>query len=393
MTATWTNWSGSVECRPAQQLEPASEEEVADAVRSAARENRTVRVWGSGHSFVPLCASDDVLVSLDRVAGIESVDAEQGEATILAGSKLHDLGEPLARHGLALENQGDVDVQSLAGAVSTGTHGTGRALGSLSTQVVALRMITGNGTLLEVTPADDDLLAASRVSLGALGVLTAIRLRLVPAYRLHERVWQEPIDTCLSRLDERIAATRHYEFFWYPRTGLAHGKALEPTDAAPDDMRGVEGERIDHSYNVFPTVRENRFNEMEYALPADEGPECFAAIRELMRTRHADVTWPVEYRTVAADGIDLSPACGRPTVAISIHQAAQLEHRAFFADAEPIFLAHGGRPHWGKMHSLRAPDLARLYPRWDHFCRVRDRLDPGGTFLNKHLRGLFVNRG
>jgi FAD/FMN-containing dehydrogenase len=390
MSPTWSNWSGSVECAPARFVQPASEQEVAEVVRQAARENRTVRVCGSGHSFVPLCATDDVLISLDRLAGIESVDETRREATIRAGSKLHDIGEPLREHGLALENQGDVDVQALAGAVSTGTHGTGRALGSISTQVAALRLITAEGKTLDIAADDEALLAAARVSLGALGVLVAIRMRLVPAYRLHEKLWQEPIDECLARLDERIAATRHYEFFWYPRTDLAHCKALDPTDAPPDELSGIEGERIDHSYRVFPTVRENRFNEMEYAVPAEQGPACFTAIRRLMLDKHPDVTWPIEYRTVAADANDLSPNFGRPTIALSIHQAIQLDHRAFFADAEPIFRAHGGRPHWGKMHSLRAAELAPLYPRFDHFCRLREQLDPQGRFLNAHLKSLFV---
>jgi FAD/FMN-containing dehydrogenase len=226
-------------------------------------------------------------------------------------------------------------------------------------------------------------------------------MRLLPAYNLRERVWREPIAQCLARLDERIAATRHFEFFWYPTTDLTLMKTLEPTSDEPmarksldggtaaSPLDGVEGERIDHNYRIFPTARNVRFNEMEYAVPAEAGPDCFGAIRNLMRERHPAVTWPIEYRTVAADAIDLSPNHGRATVAISIHQAAELEHRAFFADAEPIFRAHGGRPHWGKMHSLTAKELAPLYPQWDHFQHVRKQLDPTGVFLNEHLRRLF----
>jgi FAD/FMN-containing dehydrogenase len=387
--AACTNWSGSVECAPARFLYPASEQEVAEVVRQAARENRTVRVCGSGHSFMPLCATDDVLISLDRLAGIESVDETRGEATIRAGSKLHDIGEPLRERGMALENQGDVDVQALAGAVSTGTHGTGQSLGSISTQVAALRLITADGNTLEVSPEDEDLLSAARVSLGALGVLVAIRMRLLPAYRLHEKVWQEPIDVCLARLDERIAATRHYEFFWYSRTDLAHCKALDPTDAEPDPLEHAKGERIDWSDQIFPSVRDLRFNEMEYSLPAASGAACFAAVRARMQTGHPDVLWPVEYRTVAADPGWLSPMHERDTVAISIHQDAQLPCDEFFADVEPIFREHGGRPHWGKIHNLRARELAPLYPDWERFLAVRERLDPRGVFLNDHLRELF----
>jgi FAD/FMN-containing dehydrogenase len=390
MTDSWSNWSGSVTCRPGVLALPDSEAQIAELVRAAARERRRLRVCGSGHSFVPLCATDDVLLSLDAWAGVETVDLARGEATVRAGTKIHDLGEPLRRHGLALENQGDVDVQSLAGAVSTGTHGTGRALGSLATQVVGLRLVTASGELLEIdADHQPDLLPAAQVSLGALGVVTAIRLRLLPAYRLHESTWREPIDASLAQLDERIEATRHFEFFWYPQTDLAHAKALHPTERDPDAMPGVEGQRIDHSDRIFPTARNVRFNEMEYSLPAAAGPACFRAIRDLMRARHREVAWPVEYRTVAADQIDLSPAYGRPTVAISIHQAAELDCRAFFADAEVIFRAHDGRPHWGKMHGLRAVQLAPLYPRWSHFHEVRRRLDPRGLFLNDHLETIF----
>lgn len=403
MTNDWSNWSGSVTCQPAQLAMPASEAEVIGLVQQAHAAGTKVRVFGSGHSFVPLCATGDALLSLDRLAGIESVDAARGEAVIRAGSKLHDLGDPLREYGLALANQGDVDVQSLAGAVSTGTHGTGPALGSISTQVVGLRLVVGDGRIVECSREDDsDTFSALGVSLGSCGVLTAIRLRLLPAYNLHERVWREPIAECLARLGERIAATRHFEFFWYPTTDLALVKTLEPTTAEPSARRalgasdsnpldGVEGERVDHNYRIFPTVRNVRFNEMEYALPVEAGPSCFAAIRNLMRERHGDITWPIEYRTVAADGLDLSPNHGRATVAISIHQAAELDQRAFFADAEPIFRAHAGRPHWGKMHSLAAPDLALLYPRWKHFLQVRGELDPTCVFLNDHLRRLFVD--
>jgi FAD/FMN-containing dehydrogenase len=381
---------------------PASESEVATLVRQAHAAGTKVRVCGTGHSFVPLCATSDTLISLDNMTGIESMDVERGEAVIRAGSKLHALGEPLRAHGLALENQGDVDVQSLAGAVSTGTHGTGPALGSISTQVIGVRLVVGEGRVVEYSrDSDPETFSTLGVALGACGVLTAIRMRLLPAYNLRERVWREPIAQCLARLDERIAATRHFEFFWYPTTDLALMKTLEPTSdepmarksleggAAASPLDGVEGERIDFNYRIFPTVRNVRFNEMEYAVPAEAGPDCFAAIRNLMRERHASVTWPIEYRTVAEDAIDLSPNHGRATVAISIHQSAELEHRAFFADTEPIFRAHGGRPHWGKMHSLTARELAPLYPRWRHFQQVRKQLDPTGVFLNEHLRRLF----
>ena len=388
--ATWRNWSGRVACRPARVTTPASEEEIAQVVGAATRDGLSLRVAGSGHSFTPLVATDGVLVQLDAWQGVESFDEAFCHATIRAGSKIASLGEPLRARGMALGNQGDVDVQALAGALSTGTHGTGRLLGSLSSQVVGLRLVAADGSVVSCDAGHDpELLEAARVSLGALGVLSSATLRLVPAYRLHEKVWKVPVESCLSELAERIARHRHFEFFWYPHRDLAEMKVLDPTDAAPDPMDGVKGERIDWSFRIFPTVRDLRFNEMEYAVPAANGPACFAAVRERMRTRHADVLWPVESRTVAADPGWLSPMHGRDSVAISIHQDASLPCDAFFADVEPIFREHGGRPHWGKIHNLRARELAPLYPMWERFLDVRRRLDPRGTLLNDHLRELF----
>ncbi len=388
----WRNWSGRVAFRPAHFARPSSETAIARAVRDAAASGLTVRVAGSGHSFTPLVETGGLLLSLDDWQGVESADAAARTATIRAGAKIAALGESLRTHGLGLANQGDVDVQALAGALSTGTHGTGRALGSLSSQIRALRLVTADGAVVVAGDGDGDdrdLLEAARVSLGALGVLSAATMQLVPAYRLHERVWKIGIEQCLAGLDEHVAAHRHFEFFWYPHKDYAEMKALDPTEAAPDPLDGVKGERIDWSDRIFPTARDLRFNEMEYSVPAASGPDCFAAVRQRMKSAHPDVIWPVEYRTVAADDGWLSPMYGRQSVAISLHQDASLPCDAFFADVEPIFREHGGRPHWGKLHNLGAPELASLYPMWERFLDVRRRLDPRGVFLNDHLRALF----
>ncbi len=389
MAETWNNWSGSVSCTPRSIHRPRHEGEAADLVRDVAARNGRLRVAGSGHSFTPLCASDDTLVSLDEMQGVVDVDVERQQATVRAGTKIYELGEPLAGHGLALANQGDIDRQALAGAIATGTHGTGPTLGSLSTQVVGLRLVDGRGELREIDARQGELLAAARVSLGALGLITAIRLQLVPAYRLHERLWQVPIEACLAELPAHIAATRHFEFFWYPATDLAHMKALDPTDASPSSLDDRSGERIDHSYRIFPSERNVRFNEIEFALPAAAGPACFRAVRGLMRDRFVDVTWPVEYRTLASDDILLSPAQGRETVTISVHQAAELSFREFFREVEAIFLDHEGRPHWGKIHMLTAERLRQLYPGWKRFQAARRELDPAGVFSNAHLAQLW----
>jgi FAD/FMN-containing dehydrogenase len=387
---TWQNWSGRIRCAPRALLAPASEQEIVDAVRAAARARRTLRVAGSGHSFTPLVATDGVVLQLDAWHGIASSDQATWQATIRAGTKIAALGDELRAHGMALANQGDVDVQALAGALATGTHGTGATLGSLSAQITGLRLVAGGGETIDCDGVGDpDLLAAARVSIGALGVVTTARLQLLPAYRLHERVWKVGIAECLAGLEEHVRGHRHFEFFWYPHKDYAEMKTLDPTDAAPDPLDGRKGERIDWSHRIFPSQRDLRFNEMEYAVPAASGPACFAAVRERMRTRHADVLWPVEYRTVAADGGWLSAMHDRDSVAISIHQDAALPCDAFFADVEPIFREHHGRPHWGKIHNLKARELAPLYPMWERFLAIRRRLDPGGVFLNDHLRELF----
>jgi len=389
----WNNWSGRVECRPQAILRPASDDELAAIVRRASSAGQTVRVAGSGHSFTPLVATDGVLLSLDALAGIESSEPAALRATIRAGTKVHALGAPLQALGMALANQGDVDVQALGGAIGTGTHGTGRTLGSLSTQVVGLRVVTAAGELDEWSAErDPELMSAARVSLGMLGVVTAVRLQLVPAYRLHERVWRTSVEECMADLEQLVAVHRHFEFFWYPHRDLAEMKSLTPTEQVALAAGTTRGERIGWSWEIFPSVRDLRFNEMEYAVPAAAGPACFREVRARMQRHHPDVLWPIEYRTLAADDIWLSPAHARDTVTVSVHQAAELPCDDFFADIETVLRAHGGRPHWGKLHSCTAEDLAGLYPEWESFCRTRERLDPEGRFLNDYLAQLFATR-
>ena len=398
--AGWSNWSGSVTCQPRQMEAPRSEAELCALVAQAHREGQTVRVAGTGHSFIPLCASDGLLISLDNMQGVVSADRHTGRATVWAGSKIWQLGEPLLAAGLAPENQGDIDRQAIAGAVSTGTHGTGRRIGSMSTQVVGLRIVTATGEIVECSPTSEaELFRAARTALGTFGVLSQITLRCLPAYKLHERTWVASFDECMAKLDEHIAATRHFEFFWSPSEDACAMKSLQPVmsdapqpeAAAPLPAEGrlgryMKSERVDWSYRIFPSERNIKFNECEFAIPYENGPDCVREIRELMRTKHHEVAWPIEYRTLGADDIDIGPAHGRETVTISIHQAAELPYLRFFTDAEAVFRNHRGRPHWGKWHSHKAKELRELYPRWDHFLAMRERIDPQGTFLNGYLR-------
>jgi FAD/FMN-containing dehydrogenase len=392
--ATWTNWSGAISSSPRRIVRPRDEDELAVAVAESARRGEVVRVAGSGHSFVPLCdASGGTLVSLENLSGVIAVDAAAGEATVWAGTRIFELGEPLRAAGFAMTTMGDIDRQAIAGAIATGTHGTGFAVQSIPNQVVGLRLVAGGGEVreLRLEGAGADVMRAARVSLGALGVMSQVRLRLVPAFRLHERTWFEAPDECMARLDERIHATRHFEFFWMPVKDACFMKTLQPTEREVDPMPDRKGERIDWSDRVFPSERNVKFNEIEFSMAAEHGPACFAELRALMLGRFkGEVEWPLEYRTVAPDDVHLSPAFGRWTVSISAHQGAELPHLPFFREVEAVFRAHGARPHWGKWHSHRAAELRALYPRWADFQRVRGAMDPAGTFLNDYLRGLFL---
>lgn len=411
MRPSWTNWSGTITCTPRTISAPCSEAEIRDLVGAAAQANTTVRVTGTGHSFVPLCASDDLLLSLDNLQGIVAIDQATQQATVWAGTKIHQLGDSLWDAGLAMANMGDIDRQSIAGAISTGTHGTGCTLGSISTQVVGLRIVTATGEIIECSPTHEpEIFQAAQVSLGALGIITQVTLQLLPAYYLHERTWAAPFEECMANLDALIAANRHCEFFWSPGEDACALKTLNPPHPPPPSpetekhvsgeggaggevtgrlARYIREERIDRSYRIFPSERTIKFNETEFAVPATNGPDCLRELRHLMQTQFPDVLWPIEYRTLAADTIDLSPAYNRATVTISLHQAAELPYHSFFAAAEAIFRNHQGRPHWGKLHTHTAHDLRALYPQWSNFQAIRRRLDPTGMFMNEHLHSIF----
>jgi len=379
------NWSGRVDAKPARLAQPATLEEIQRTVRA---HQGGVRVVGTGHSCTPLCATQGTLVNLDRYAGVIDANPQTKHAAIRAGSKIHDLGPPLREHGLAFHNQGDVDVQSLAGAVSTGTHGTGPGLGSMSTAVRRIGLVLADGdTLTCSAEIEPEVFRVARVSLGALGIIYELEVELVDAYNLHQREWKADVSEA-DRFLDLARETRHLEFFWAPSRDVLYMKTLDSTDAPPDPMHDRPRELVGPSHEVFPSIREERFNEMEFAVPAERGSECFREIREVMRERHPEVFWPVEVRTLAADDIPLSPAYERASVTISVHQAADLPCDALFADTQAVFANHGGRPHWGKFHDLDAKTLAPLYPEWDAFLLVRERLDPEGRFANDYLRGV-----
>ena len=386
---TWKNWSGSISCTPQRIERPSTEGEVRSLLRTARAENLVVRLVGSGHSFVPLCATEGMLMSLANMKGVISTETERAEATVWSGTKIRHMGEPLRAAGLAMENISDIDRQAIAGAIATATHGTGHGIRNLSSQVIGIRFVTAAGDIVDCSKDQQpEIFKAAQVSLGALGILTQVRMQLVPTFRLHEKVWNASFDECFENMAGTIRDNRHFEFFWLPGSDTCIIKTLNPTDRMPDDLPDVEGERIGHSDQIFPSVRSRRFNEIEFSLSEEKGPDCLVELRQLMLTRHTEIAMPLEYRTVGADDIYLSPAYGRDTVTISAHRVANAQYEKFFGDVEAVFRNHGGRPHWGKIHTFEAAELAELYPMWEKFQDVRTELDPGGRFMNAHLRGI-----
>jgi len=424
----WSNWSGSVSAAPRLMAWPETDEEIATFVRSGPA---PVRVAGSGHSFTPLCASDGSLLSLDRHEGVVRTDAQAGLARVKAGTKLFALGKPLAEAGLALMNMGDIDRQALAGALQTGTHGTGEGLGALADEVRAMRLVLADGSVTECDPsANAELYQAARVGLGMFGVLSEVTLNCAPAYALRERTAAAPAAEVLRDFDRIASESRHAEFFWFPHTELMILKRLDrhlgplpekkPLSPAVKWMGQAERalmrafsrlaghvpqatpylqrmlmalvspvERTGLSYRIFPSARDVRFNEMEVAVPRAQGLACLQEIASYARQQTPDVFFPIEYRTVKADQIWLSPFYGRDSATIAIHHYAPFDPVPFFKGAWEIFRRYDGRPHWGKMHFLTRAELDRLYPMADEARAARHQADPDGRFLNPHLAPLF----
>lgn len=392
----FANWSGSITFTADRLVHPRSEEEVAAVVRRAAERGELVRPVGSGHSSTPLVATDDVLVGLDGLAGLYAHDPARSLATVGPGTGLAALGRELLGVGLGLENFGDVDYQSIAGALGTGTHGTGERLGNLSSTLVGGRLVTGTGKVVPFgvdagEPEDSELVRAAQVSLGALGIWTSLTLRVVPAYELHRMNWMTHTDWVLENFDELSARYRHVDFYWYPRSDEAQVRVL-------DEPGRLEGLRVDgflkkeergHSFEILPNFRDLRFDEMEYMLPRETGLEVFRQVRQRVMERHRrTVAWRVLVRTVAPDTAMLSNTHHRDTMTIALLQNAGLPHEGYFSDMETVFLAHGGRPHWGKKHTRTAEHLRPMYPEWDRFIELRRELDPQDVLLNDYLREL-----
>ncbi|MFP6815806.1 MAG: D-arabinono-1,4-lactone oxidase [Pseudomonadales bacterium] len=421
----WRNWSGGLTAQPAGRFAPTTENELVEFLKST---GGPIRPVGSGHSFTPLVPTDGHLIVIDQLAGLMAHDAAAQQATFGAGSRLGDMGPALAGIDQAMINLPDIDRQTLAGACATATHGTGIGFQSLSGYLTGLRLITPTGDLLDLNAEDDsDLFNAARVGLGALGVITRMTLQNRTRYRLKARTWMQRTQEVLEGFGESAASHRHFEMFPLTHSDYAIVLATDETDEPVNNPPPVPGEGdglgeamaswmqvpprdrlplvnamaeqvppsevVDVSYKILSNVRNNRFNEMEYSVPLEAGAECLREVLHTIIHKEVDVVFPLEYRYVRRDDTWLSMSAGdEDHAAISIHRTAEADYRPYFDLIEPIFWKHGGRPHWGKIHSLEHAELTKLYPRFEDFREIRKQIDPQGRMLNDHLRDIFGER-
>ncbi len=426
MTTVWRNWGRSQSVTPAERMRPRSADEVVSIVRSARDRGLRVKAVGTSHSFSGIAVAPGIQLDMSGLTGVRGVDGTR--VTLGAGTVLHDLPPLLDPLGLALQNMGDIDVQTLSGATSTGTHGTGARFGGLATRITGATIVDGNGELLTVSATENaELLPAVALGLGSLGVLVDLTVDCVPSFALHSTERREPLAEVLDGWQERIGDADHFEFYYFPHTEVALTKTNErlpleapgkplgslrrwwEDDALPNryfaascgvqrmipaatpsmnrfaaSMTGSR-EFTDRSYRVFSVPRRVRFREMEYAIPQAEVPEVLREIRALIERKGWTISFPIEVRATAQDDLWLSTASGRPTGYIAVHRYFREDPTEYFTAVEEIMKAHQGRPHWGKMNTRTAEDLAPVYPHFGDFLAVRDRLDPDRVFTNDYL--------
>lgn len=422
-----TNWAENVYFTPNEVAYPRSETEIQNTVLKAANAHKKIRVIGSGHSFTPLIHTQDILVSLDKYQGIVNVDKEKMQVTVKAGTKLELLGDLLFQQGLAMENLGDIDVQSIAGAISTGTHGTGITFGSISAQVVALKFVNGKGELVSCSLTDQTkLFKAAQLSLGALGIITEITLRCVPAYKLLVQNRKEDLSEVIMTINDRNLINRNFEHFWIPHTNTTWTKSSITVDHGEPDKEGfwhyvsdvlLENyafkalcefarifpsqnknvariiaynvptiKKLNYSHKVYSTVRLVKFREMEYSIPAQAYQEVIREVVKVANSGKYPIHFPIENRWVKGDDIMLNPAHGRDSAYIACHTYANKDGKGYFNALEEIFRAYDGRPHWGKLHTLKADTFAQIYPYFNEFNAIRKEQDPDGTFTTSYLK-------
>jgi FAD-linked oxidoreductase len=427
--ATWRNWAGNQVAHPQSIESPQNVGELAEIVAQASARGQNIKAVGSGHSFTSAAATDGRMLRLENLRGISHVDREKNQVTVGAGTRLSELNTLLHAEGLALANMGDIAYQTVAGAISTSTHGTGKALTGLAGQVVAMTMVNGNGEIVECSATShSDVFEAGRVSVGALGVVSQYTLQVVPAFRL--RALEQPmrLDDVLENAHDLSATNDHFEFFWIPHTKWALTKRNNRTDDELQPLPRVRGwvektfmenyafgavcrvgrarpsliprlatalpssgsrEYVDQSFKIFASPRIVRFYEMEHALPVEAVVPALKEIRGMVDRKGYLLNFPVEVRFTKGDDVALSTAYGRDSAYIAVHVYKGMECEPFFRDVEDILRGYDARPHWGKMHYRDAAELSTLYPKWNDFIALRDRLDPGRTFANAYTDTVF----
>jgi L-gulono-1,4-lactone dehydrogenase len=434
-SAGWHNWAGNVAASPRRTAAPGSAAEVAAEVGRAAADGLQIRMTGSGHSFTPAAVSDGVLLHPANLTGIRSADADAGTVTVAAGTPLHVLNAELLARGLSLANMGDIQVQTVAGATQTGTHGTGRQIGGMAAQIAGLELVLADGSIVTCSqrspaggltvPGAEGLFDAARVGLGAFGIVTAVTFSVVPAFLLQAR--EEPMSwsQVMSELDELTSDNEHFEFYWFPHSEGCLTKRNNRSDgparplsrwryllddeilsnslfnltcqigrrvpAAIPAINSVAARALgsrtytDAAYRIYTSPRRVRFKEQEYAVPRAALSDVLAEVKSLIQRRDWRISFPIEVRVTPPDDLWLSTAYGRDSAYIAIHVFHSAPHEPYFSEVEAIMTAVGGRPHWGKMHTRDAEYLSREYPKFQDFVALRDALDPGRRFGNAYL--------
>jgi L-gulono-1,4-lactone dehydrogenase len=424
---TWHNWAGNVTAAPTRVGTPTSTSDVAEEVVKAGVDGLTIRMAGTGHSFTPTVCTDGVLLRPESLTAVRSIDAEAGLVTVEAGCPLRSLNEQLFARGLSLTNMGDIQVQTVAGATQTGTHGTGKASGGMAAQIAALELVLADGSIATCSADDQpELFAAARVGLGALGLVTAVTLRVEPTFLLHAR--EEPMrwSEVMARLPELISDNEHFEFFWFPHSEgcltKRNNRSQGPASPLPRWRHWLDDEFLsntvfgatcrlgylapgtikrvnsvasralsarsytDAPYRVFTSPRRVRFKEQEYAIPVEHLADVLSEVRGLFARRDWLISFPIEVRVAPSDHPWLSTAYGRDSAYIAMHVFHASPHAGYFGDMESIMTAVGGRPHWGKMHTTDSDYLRGVYPKFSDFVALRDAMDPERRFGNAYLK-------
>lgn len=424
---SWSNWAGLTTVSPTEVRTPRDTADVVAAINRARDRGTTVKMPGTGHSFTGIAAPEGIMLSPSQLSGIVAVDRDAMTATALAGTPLRVLNASLEALGLTLHNMGDIAQQTIAGATSTGTHGTGGLVASLSAQIAGLELVTGTGEVLHASESENpDVFAVARIGLGALGILTTLTFRVEPMFTLEAHEFPMSWDESLDRFDELAEDNHHFEMFWFPHTDRVLAKANNRTVDDPEPLSRFRhwldddflsnrvfdlanrlgnarpawiprinelagralSERTysDVPHRVFTSPRDVVFRELEYAVPRESGLHALRDVRRWIEVSGHQISFPIEVRTTPADDIALSTSSGRESTYLAFHMNAQTDHTAYFAGVEEILRGYDGRPHWGKLNSRTADDLAPSYPRWAEFQSLRDRLDPDRLFSNDYLR-------